>query len=82
MGARSFELELTAKLKRFLLDKGTSIEYGARELKRTIQRFVLQPLAGVINKGQIPPGALVEMDLKNGEKILIRIHADEDDQED
>jgi ATP-dependent Clp protease ATP-binding subunit ClpA len=82
LGARSFELELTAKLKRFLLDKGTSIEYGARELKRTIQRFVLQPLAGVINKGQIPPGALVEMDLKNGEKILIRIHADEDDAED
>ncbi len=82
MGARSFELELTAKLKRFLLDKGTSIEYGARELKRTIQRFVLQPLAGVINKGQIPPGALVEMDLKNGEKILIRILADEDDQKD
>jgi ATP-dependent Clp protease ATP-binding subunit ClpA len=79
MGARSFELEVTAKLKKFLLEKGTSLEYGARELKRTIQRFVLQPLAGVINKGQIPAGALVDMDLKNGEKILIRIHSDEED---
>jgi ATP-dependent Clp protease ATP-binding subunit ClpA len=79
LGARSFELEITAKLKRFLLDKGTSIEYGARELKRTIQRFVLQPLAGVINSGQIPPGSLVDMDLKNGEKILIRIHTDEEE---
>ncbi len=78
LGARAFELEITPKLRRFLLDKGTSIEYGARELKRTIQRFVLQPLAGVINKGQIPPGALVDMDLKNGEKILIRIQAEED----
>jgi len=79
MGAKSFELEVTPKLRRFLLEKGTSIEYGARELKRTIQRFVLQPLAGVINNGQIPPGALVDMDLKNGEKILIRIQTDEED---
>lgn len=80
LGARSFELELSSKLKRFLLDKGTSIRYGARELKRTIQRLVLQPLAGVINNGQVPPGSLVDMDLKNGEKILIRIQSsDEDD---
>lgn len=82
MGVRSFELEVTPKLKRFLIDKGTSIEYGARELKRTIQRFVLQPLAGVINSGQVPPGSLVDMDLKNGEKILIRIHTDDEEDED
>lgn len=79
LGARSFELEVSAKLKKFLLEKGTSLEYGARELKRTIQRFILQPLAGVINNGQIPPGSLVDMDLKGGEKILIRIHTEEDD---
>jgi len=79
LGARSFELEVTPKLKKFLLEKGTSLEYGARELKRTIQRFILQPLAGVINTGQIPPGSLVDMDLKNGEKILIRIHTDDED---
>lgn len=82
LGVRSFELEATSKLKKFLIEKGTSIEYGARELKRTLQRFVLQPLAGVINTGQVPPGSLVEMDLKNGEKILIRIHSDDGDDED
>ena len=81
LGARSFELEVSARLRKFLLDKGTSIQYGARELKRTIQRFVLQPLAGVINSGQIPPGSLVDMDLKNGEKILIRIHAESEEEE-
>ena len=81
LGARSFELEVSVRLRKFLLDKGTSIQYGARELKRTIQRFVLQPLAGVINSGQIPPGSLVDMDLKNGEKILIRIHAESDEEE-
>ena len=80
-GARTFELDVTAKLKRFLIDRGTSLEYGARELKRTIQKFILQPLAGVINSGRIPPGSLVEMELKIGEKILIRIHTDEADDE-
>ena len=64
-----------------MIEKGSSIQYGARELKRIIQRFVLQPLAGVINSGQIPPGALVEMDLKTGEKILIRIQPESDEEE-
>lgn len=82
LGARSFELDVSAKLRKFLIDRGVSLEYGARELKRTIQRFVLQPLATVINSGQIPPGSLVEVDLKVGEKILIRIHADDDEEED
>jgi ATP-dependent Clp protease ATP-binding subunit ClpB len=82
MGARSFELEVTARLKKFLLDKGTSVQYGARELKRTIQRFILQPLSGVINGGQIPAMSLVEMDLKRDEKILIRIHTEGGDSND
>lgn len=81
LGARAFELELTNRLRKFLLERGTSAEYGARELKRTLQRFVLQPLAGVINQGKIPGGSLVEMDLKAGEKILLRIHTDEEEEE-
>ena len=81
LGARAFELEVSAKLRKFLLEKGTSLQYGARELKRTMHRFVLQPLAGVINSGQIPPGSLVEIDLKNGEKILIRIQPESEEEE-
>ena len=79
LGARSFDLELSTKLKRYLLDKGTSLRYGARELKRTIHRLVLQPLAAVINDGQVPPGALVDLDVRNGEKIQIRVRALDDD---
>lgn len=79
LGARSFDLELSTKLKRYLLDKGTSLRYGARELKRTIHRLVLQPLAEVINDGQVPPGALVDLDVRNGEKIQIRVRAHDDD---
>lgn len=77
LGARSFELDVTAKFKKFLIENGTSSAYGARELKRTIQKYILQPLAGVINSGRIPPNALVTMDTKTEGKILIKIQDEE-----
>lgn len=73
MGARALELEVTPRLCNFLVEKGFSLEYGARELKRVVHRYVLRPLATAINGGQIPPGATVLMDLGRGEKILIRL---------
>jgi ATP-dependent Clp protease ATP-binding subunit ClpC len=74
-GARSFNLGVTPKLKKFLLEKGTSPEYGAREIKRTIQRYIVQPLAGVILENRTSGADEVEMDLKRNGNILIRIYA-------
>src|ERR1700691_4762410 len=45
LGARSFTLEVPFESRRFLLQKGTSAEYGARELNRTIHRHLTPPLA-------------------------------------
>ncbi len=73
---RAFRIHVSPKLRRFLVAKGVSREYGARELKRTIQRFVLQPLSIVVTSGQAYPGSLVTLDLKAEEKILIRIQED------
>jgi ATP-dependent Clp protease ATP-binding subunit ClpA len=42
-----------------LLQKGTSAEYGARELKRAILRHLTQPLAALVSRGEVEPGALV-----------------------
>jgi ATP-dependent Clp protease ATP-binding subunit ClpA len=78
LGSRAFEIEVSPKLKKFLLENGTSPEYGARELKRTIQRFILQPLSKVIIRGQIPPGSQVELELKNKKTILFSITAEEE----
>jgi ATP-dependent Clp protease ATP-binding subunit ClpA len=78
LGSRAFEIEVSPKLKKFLLENGTSPEYGARELKRTIQRFILQPLSKVIIRGQIPPGSQVELDLKNKKTVLFSITAEEE----
>ena len=56
---RAFELHVEKSAREFLLRKGTSDEYGARELKRTILRHITQPLAAMVAKGGIPPDALL-----------------------
>ena len=45
----------------FLLAKGTSREYGARELKRVILRKLTQPLAEMVEAGLIPPESVVQV---------------------
>jgi ATP-dependent Clp protease ATP-binding subunit ClpA len=63
LGNRSFTLEVPFEARQFLLEKGTSAEYGARELNRTIHRFLTQPLATLVATNQVNPGARVRVDL-------------------
>jgi ATP-dependent Clp protease ATP-binding subunit ClpB len=58
---RAFTLELDAGARSFLLAKGTSREYGARELKRVILRKLTQPLAAMVEAGSIPPESFVHV---------------------
>jgi ATP-dependent Clp protease ATP-binding subunit ClpA len=57
---RAFTLELDVRARRFLLARGTSREYGARELKRVILRKLTQPLAAMVEAGMIPPESVVQ----------------------
>jgi ATP-dependent Clp protease ATP-binding subunit ClpA/CheY-like chemotaxis protein len=73
LGNRSFTLEVPFEARQFLLDKGTSSEYGARELNRTIHRFLTQPLATMVATNQVSAGARVRVDVADGgEKLAIR----------
>ena len=73
LGARAFRLMCTAAGRSLLLEQGTSIEYGARELKRTVQRNFIQPVAALVSQGRVAPGATVILDAKQGEyNILVR----------
>lgn len=67
LGAQSFRISYTPSGRNLLLDRGTSVEFGARELKRTVQRNFMQPLAALVAKGRIPPGATVVLDGRGGE---------------
>jgi CheY-like chemotaxis protein/energy-coupling factor transporter ATP-binding protein EcfA2 len=73
LGDRSFEIEVTPAARYFMLDKGTSIEYGARELRRVIHRHLTQPLATLVANRDADPGATVEVDLaEDGEALVLR----------
>ena len=56
LGNRSFTLEVPHEARQFLIDKGTSSEYGARELNRTIHRYLTQPLATLVAANLVSPG--------------------------
>jgi ATP-dependent Clp protease ATP-binding subunit ClpA len=67
LGVRSFRISYTPMGRNLLLDRGTSLEFGARELKRTVERHFMQPLAALVAKGRIPAGSTVVLDGKGGE---------------
>ena len=74
LGDRSFTLEIAPETRQFLLEKGTSAEYGARELNRTIHRFLTQPLATMVASNQVSAGAKVRVDVADPPEKL-SIHA-------
>ena len=73
LGLRAFRLLCTTAGSNLLLDLGTSIEFGARELKRTVQRNFIQPVAALAAEGKVPPGCSMVLDARCGKfRILIR----------
>ena len=57
LGVDAFEIDVPEASRRFLVREGTSAEYGARELKRTVHRHLIQPIAAMVANGEIEPGA-------------------------
>jgi hypothetical protein len=50
-------------VKSFLLEKGTDLKYGARHLKRAIERFIVFPLANLVATSQVKLGDYVRIDM-------------------
>jgi CheY-like chemotaxis protein len=72
LGDRAFSVSLSGDSRDFLLRKGTSPEYGARELNRTIHRELMQPLASMVVSGQVANGAQVSVDLApSGDRLVM-----------
>jgi ATP-dependent Clp protease ATP-binding subunit ClpC len=64
------ELIVPQPTKDFLIEKGFDPQYGARPLRRTIQRMVEDPLAEGLLEGKFHPGDLVEGVVIDGELVL------------
>jgi ATP-dependent Clp protease ATP-binding subunit ClpB len=69
-GGERFTLTATDAAREFLLAKGTDCRYGARHLKRAIERFVVCPLANLVSSRQLRLGNVVVIDLDRGRKKL------------
>ena len=57
-------LNISAEAKKFLLDKGTDIKYGARPLRRAIQRYLEDELSDMILRSELQNGDTISVSLE------------------
>jgi ATP-dependent Clp protease ATP-binding subunit ClpA len=74
LGNRCFTIEVPFETRQWLIENGTSSEYGARELNRTIHRNLTQPLATMVAMGQVDPGSRVRVEI-NEDRSALNIRA-------
>ncbi len=65
-----FVFQCSDEAKDMLLNEGIDYKYGARHLKRSIERFLVYPLSNLVATGQIGLGDLVHVDLNKDSKKL------------
>ncbi|MFN2393048.1 MAG: AAA family ATPase [Pyrinomonadaceae bacterium] len=66
-----FIFECTNVAKEFLLGEGIDLKYGARHLKRAIERFLVYPLSNLVATEQVETGDLVTVDFDTDQNKLI-----------
>jgi len=66
VGGAPFVFSLTDSARDFLLREGTDLKYGARHLKRAIDRNLVHPLSNLIATGQVRGGDLLRVDYDSG----------------
>lgn len=62
---KDMSFEITKEAKLYLLEKGTDLKYGARPLRRTIQRYIEDEISERILRGNILPGSTIKVSLEN-----------------
>jgi CheY-like chemotaxis protein len=70
LGGRSFTLSVPYEVRSAMIAEGTSAEYGARELKRTVQKRLTKPLASLVSRGKVEPGQTVHASVDHGVVVL------------
>ena len=62
---KDIKMTITKSAKDYILEKGTDIKFGARPLRRAIQRYVEDELSEMILKGELLDGQTVAVDFEN-----------------
>ncbi len=67
---RAFVFTLSDASKNFLLEEGTDMKYGARHLKRAIERLLVQPMSNLIATDQVRGGDWIRIDFDEAGRTL------------
>jgi ATP-dependent Clp protease ATP-binding subunit ClpC len=67
---REMSLEIAADARDFLIEKGSDPEYGARPMRRAVERFLEDPLAEALLRGDVKEGDVIEVSLLADAKEL------------
>ncbi|MBN1444559.1 MAG: ATP-dependent Clp protease ATP-binding subunit [Candidatus Omnitrophica bacterium] len=73
MKGQHISVVVSDKAKSFLIDKGTSYEFGARPLKRTISKYMEDPLSEEMLKELYPKNSTVLVDYRGKNKLTFRL---------
>ncbi len=65
-------LEVTKAAKEFVAEQGYDAEYGARPLKRAIQRLVENPLSSALLRGEFEEGDTIKVDVADGAVVFAK----------
>jgi len=66
LSQRNVEIALTPEARTYIIDQGFNPEYGARPLRRAIQRIIEDPLAEEVLRGSFPEGSRIMVTYVNG----------------
>lgn len=73
VGDLGYAVEVSDEAREFLTEKGYDPQYGARPLKRAIQKYLEDELAEVIIKGTVPEGGILKVDCdKEHDKVVVK----------
>jgi ATP-dependent Clp protease ATP-binding subunit ClpA len=75
--AKPFVFNVTSAAKEYLLREGTNEKYGARHLKRAVERILVGPIANLIASGQVREGDVLRVDVDPGSgRVLFIVEAE------
>lgn len=67
---KDISFDITDEAKQFILEKGTNIKFGARPLRRAIQRYIEDEISEKILRSEIVDGQTIKVDFKNNKLIF------------
>ena len=69
---KDIKFEISKSAKKYILEKGTDLKYGARPLRRSIQRYIEDEISEMILKGDLVSGNTISVDCKK-EKLSFKV---------